>query len=239
MYPNCGESPINIGHFPHLEGILDVIYNPARTKLLMDAQQRGLITENGLFMLVFQAQESSCYIANNVVSTAKADEVYHFLQKKMENIILIGMPGCGKSTIGQLLAKQCGKQFVDADSRIAEAAGKSISKIFAEDGEDVFRAWETKVLEELGKQSGLVIATGGGCVTQEKNYPLLHQNGRIIWIQRDLKKLPKQGRPLSLAGSVEEMYAVREHLYRHYADMIIENNDAVENTIKTIMEKLQ
>ena len=239
MYPHNGVSPINLEDFPLLEGVLDLIYNPERTKLLMDAQQRGLITENGLFMLVFQAQEASCYIANNVVSTAKADEVYHFLQKKMENIILIGMPGCGKSTIGQLLAKQCGKQFVDADSRIAEAAGKSIPKIFAEDGEDVFRAWETKVLEELGKQSGLVIATGGGCVTQERNYPLLHQNGRIIWIQRDLKKLPKQGRPLSLAGSVEEMYAVREHLYRHYADIIIENNDAVENTIKTIMEKLQ
>ena len=148
------------------------------------------------------------------------------------------MPGCGKSTVGKLLAAQTGKVFVDADEKIVQLAGKSIPAIFAEDGEEVFRDWETKALEELGKQSGLVIATGGGCVTKERNYPLLHQNGTIYWLQRALDQLPTDGRPLSRANKLSDMYAVRKSMYARFADKIIDNNGTPEAAVKAIGENL-
>ena len=154
----------------------------------------------------------------------------------MENIVLIGMPGCGKSTIGKQLAEVTGKEFVDADEKIAQLAGKSIPEIFAEDGEEVFRSFETKALEELGKRSGLVIATGGGCVTKERNYPLLHQNGTIIWLKRDLDQLPTDGRPLSQAGDLAKMYEIRRPMYEAFADHAIDNNDSVTDTVRAIGE---
>ena len=155
--------------------------------------------------------------------------VYSILKGQMENIVLIGMPGCGKSTVGRLLAEKCGRRFVDADEEIERAAKKSIPAIIAEDGENIFRAWETKILGELGKESGLVIATGGGCVTRAENYPLLHQNGRIFWLQRDLDRLPTDGRPLSI--DLQAMYRVREPMYTRFADRVIDNNGAIENTL--------
>jgi shikimate dehydrogenase len=148
------------------------------------------------------------------------------------------MPGCGKSTIGKQLAKITGKEFVDADEKIAQLAGKSIPEIFAEDGEEVFRSFETKALEELGKRSGLVIATGGGCVTRERNYPLLHQNGTIIWLKRDLDQLPTDGRPLSQAGSLANMYEIRRPMYEAFADHVINNNGTITDTVRAIGELL-
>lgn len=238
MYPHCGDTPLSLDLFPHLEGVLDVIYNPARTKLLIDAEIKGLTAINGLEMLVYQAQEASYYLTGNAVSAEDADRIYHLLQREMENIILIGMPGCGKSTIGPLVAQALKKEFVDADLLIEELAGISIPQIFQTEGDAGFRALETRVLEDIGKKSGLVIATGGGCVTQARNYPLLHQNGRILWLQRDLDKLPLEGRPLSLSGSLKNMYDTRAPLYHAFADTIIDNNGLVENTVQTILEKL-
>ena len=146
----------------------------------------------------------------------------------MQNIILIGMPGCGKSTVGKQVAALCCKQFVDADGQIEKVAGKSIPAIFKDDGEEAFRALETQVLAELGKRSGLVIATGGGCVTQERNLPLLRQNGRIFYLKRDIEKLPTEGRPISQAKPPEELYRQRKARYEAFADRIIDNNGAVE-----------
>jgi shikimate dehydrogenase len=154
----------------------------------------------------------------------------------MQNIILIGMPGCGKSTIGKLLAEKYGKTFVDADAEIIKLSGKSISDIFSEDGESVFRDWETTVLEQLGKQSGLVIATGGGCVTQNRNYPLLHQNGQIIWIKRPVGQLPTDGRPLSQPETLEKMYAVRKPMYEAFADFIVENDSTPADAVDWILK---
>ena len=237
MYPHCGQSPINIQQFSALEGVLDVIYNPARTQLLLDAENQGLITENGLWMLVNQAREAASLMTQVQISDQQADNVYRKIKMQMENIILIGMPGCGKSTIGQLLAEQCGKTFVDTDDLIVQKAGKTIPQIFAEDGEEAFRILETEVLKEIGMQSSLVISTGGGCVTQTRNYPLLHQNGRIFWLQRGLEKLSKDGRPLSLATSLEEMYAARQPLYNAFADDIIGNNGSTQSAVDSILEK--
>lgn len=223
MYPATGVSPLELDHFPKLEGVLDVIYNPARTKLLLDAQQRGLVTVNGLWMLVAQAKESSEWFTGAPIDDTKISLIHRTLRSQMENIVLIGMPGCGKSTVGKLIAGHTGLQFVDADTEVEKLAGKSIPQIFAEDGEDVFRSWETKVLSALGKQSGLVIATGGGCVTRQKNYRHLHQNGTIFWLTRPIQSLATEGRPLSAAGKLEEMYQIRRPLYEAFRDYRIEN----------------
>lgn len=155
------------------------------------------------------------------------------------NLILIGMPGCGKSTIGKALAEKLGKTFVDADAALVETFGKSIPTIFAEEGEAGFREKETAILKELGKKSGLVIATGGGCVTQERNYPLLHQNGTIFCLQRDLDKLPTEGRPLSQTNQLADMYRVRKPLYEAFADHSIDNNGSSDETIAAILAKLE
>ena len=152
-------------------------------------------------------------------------------------MVLIGMPGCGKSTIGSILAEKCGKIFVDADAEIIKLAGKPIPDIFAQDGEEIFRELETTVLQRLGSQSGLVIATGGGCVTRDRNYPLLHQNGRIIWIRRELEQLPTDGRPLSQAGNLGQMYTMRKPMYERFADITAENNGTPQETAAFILKK--
>lgn len=239
MYPHTGVSPVDLSLFQSLEGVLDVVYNPARTQLLLDAQQRGIVTMNGLWMLVSQAMYASVRFSGNESPSMAIDNIYNILKSQMENIVLIGMPGCGKSTVGKMLAEKTGKAFVDADEEIIILAQKSIPHIFAEDGEKVFRQLEHQVLEKLGKQSGLVIATGGGCVTQQNNYPLLHQNGTIFWLHRDLDRLPVDGRPLSVVGSINEMYEHRKALYASFADHIIDNNGMAENTVLSILEKIK
>ena len=237
MYPNNGESPLDLNAFPLLEGVLDLVYNPARTKLLMDAQHLGLKTENGLWMLVAQAKESAEYFLGRSIDDGKIEQIHDILQKQMENIVLIGMPGSGKSTIGKALSYKTGKVFVDADLEIVNDAGKSIPEIFAEDGEAVFRSLETKILSQLGMQSGLIIATGGGCVTKEKNYPLLHQNGKIIWIQRDINQLPTDGRPLSQSKKLAEMYQARKPKYEAFADYTVKNDSSIDSIVEKIFKE--
>ncbi len=239
MYPNTGISPIDLDLFPHLEGVLDMIYNPTRTQFLQDAADRGIIHSNGLWMLVAQAKEAAEWFLDRKLPDDLIQEVYSKMRLQMENVILIGMPGCGKSTIGKLLAEKLGKTFVDADEELVKTFGKSIPDIFAEEGEAGFREKETAILTELGKKSGLVIATGGGCVTQERNYPLLHQNGTIFWLQRELDKLPTDGRPLSQTNKLTDMFRIRKPLYEAFADCIIDNNGKTEETIVAILEKLE
>lgn len=235
MYPHVGISPVNLDLFPKLEGVLDVVYNPARTQLLLDAEKRGLVTRNGLLMLVAQAKEAAEWFTDGKICDNVIPSIHAILRQQMENTVLIGMPGCGKTTVGQLLAEKTGRKFVDADKEIVRLAGKSIPEVFTEDGEGVFRNLETEVLAELGKRSGLVIATGGGCVTQERNYPLLHQNGTIFWLKRDLSNLPTDGRPLSQATSAEEMYRVRKPLYEAFSDHIVENSGDLNTSVNQIL----
>lgn len=238
MYPNVGVSPVDLSLFPHLEGVIDMIYNPARTKLLLDAEARGLVAENGLWMLVAQAKEAAEWFTGRPIGDEVIETIHQQLKTQMENIILIGMPGCGKSTVGKLLAQRLGRSFVDADSRIVDTAGMSIPEIFAHSGEEGFRQIETQVLSDLGMRSGLVIATGGGCVTQERNYPLLHQNGTCVWLTRDLAKLPTDGRPLSKNGRLEQMYQIRKPLYERFADVTVCNDAAAEDCAAMILEYL-
>ena len=239
MYPNTGVSPVELELFPKLEGVLDVIYNPGRTKLLLDAEKRGIPAMNGLLMLVAQAKEAAQWFTGAAISDDMIPGIHRMLQAQMENIVLIGMPGCGKSTIGKLLAARLGKEFADADEEIVRLAGKSIPEIFHQDGEEVFRDWETQALAELGKKSGLVIATGGGCVTQSRNYDILHQNGHIFWIQRDLSLLPTDGRPLSQERKLEEMYRIRKPMYEAFADQTVRNDCEIQRTIDKILRILE
>ena len=238
MYPNTGISPIDLNLFPQLEGVLDAIYNPARTQILLDAEKRGLVAMNGLWMLVAQAKESAEWFTGSAIDQDKIPEIHACLRRQMENIILIGMPGCGKSIIGRLLAQRTGKKFVDADEALEARLGRKITDIIPQDGEAAFRRMESDTLSELGKQSGLVIATGGGCVTQQRNYPLLHQNGTILWLTRQLHKLPTEGRPLSQPGKLQEMFAQRQPLYRQFADAEISNDGPVEETLTAIRSAL-
>lgn len=239
MYPNNGFSAIELDGFPKLEGVLDLIYNPSKTKLLLDAQERGLRWENGLWMLVAQAKESAQWFTGSSIPDNKIQQIHRDLSSEMKNIVLIGMPGCGKSTIGKLLAKKLNKTFVDSDTEIEAAAGCPIPEIFQNQGEDGFRALETAALAKLGMQSARVIATGGGCVTRPENLPLLQQNGRIVWIKRDISALPTDGRPLSQTTSLEKMYQLREPLYRSFSDITTENNESAETTVQKIIQQLE
>ncbi len=236
MYPNTGVSPVCLRDFPQLTGVLDMIYNPARTAFLQEAEALGLPRENGLWMLVAQAKEAAEYFDRTPLEDSVIETVHRRLSAQMQNIVLIGMPGSGKSTVGALLAQKLGRELVDTDEKIVELAGKSIPRIFAEDGEAVFRDWETKVLEECTKRSCLVITTGGGCVTQPRNYPLLHQNGGILWLKRDLDVLPTEGRPLSQAARLSDMYAIRRPMYQRFSDHVIDNNGTLENTVQSIIQ---
>ena len=239
MYPNVGISPVDLSKFPRLEGVLDVIYNPARTQLLLDAEKRGLVAMNGLLMLVAQAKESAEWFTGEKIRDDVIHSIHQSLKNQMENIVLIGMPGSGKSSVGMLLSQMTGKLFVDADAAITRAAGMPIPEIFAKMGEAGFRRIESEVLKDLGKRSGIIIATGGGCVTREENYAPLHQNGTIFCLERDLELLPVEGRPLSQSTSLREMYAIRKPLYDRFADHHIRNDSTIQNAAQAILNILE
>ncbi len=238
MYPNTGLSPVCLTDFPRLEGIVDVIYNPARTALMLQAEKLDIPCWNGLLMLVAQAKEASEWFTGTNISNDIVENIHSMLRRQMENIILVGMPGCGKTTVGKVLAKALGKEFRDTDQWIEKFTNTPVPQIIREEGVERFRQLETQAISALGKESGLIIATGGGCVTREENYGLLHQNGTIFWLRRDLDLLPTEGRPLSQAGKLEEMYKLRKPMYHRFSDHIIDNNGTLDEAVAQILEVL-
>ena len=238
MYPNNGESPVDLTRFSALDGVLDVVYNPARTALMLQAEQLGIPHASGLSMLVAQAKKACEYFTGNPVPDAEIDRIERLLSRQMENIILIGMPGCGKSSVGKALAAALNRTFLDADEEIVRRAGCSIPEIFAAQAEAGFRRAESAVLADLGKQSGIVLATGGGCVTRPENYPSLHQNGCIVWLTRDLSLLPTDGRPMSQANPLEALWETRKALYERFSDVKISNDRTISECVNAIEEAL-
>lgn len=241
MFPNCPESPVSLDAFPALQGVLDVVYNPSLTGLLLDAEERGIPGAGGLVMLVAQAIAAHELFFGlrdddrQPVDAQKAAELTHKLRCDAENIILCGMPGSGKSSVAYALSDMTGRPVIDTDEQIVEMVGKSIPEIFAEDGEEVFRKLETKVIELAGKQSGSILSLGGGAVLYQRNYPLLHQNGRIYRLIRPLELLAMDGRPLSKdLPTLRKMAAEREPYYDSFSDMDVENTGTVEETAEKI-----
>ena len=238
MYPHTGRAAVDLRQFPQCALVLDVVYNPARTALLLQAEALGIPCAGGLYMLVAQAKRSCEVFTGTTIDDGEILRIYRRMRQEMENIVLIGMPGSGKSTIAALLAERLHRPLLDSDAQVVETAGRPIPDIFAAGGEDAFRTLETAALAELGKRSGAILATGGGSVCRAENYPLLHQNGTIFWLQRDLALLPKDGRPISQRSDLAELYAQREPLYASFADAVIDNNGAPEQTVQQILEVL-
>lgn len=239
MYPNNGKAALSLGGFPNLRGVLDVVYNPARTALILDAERRGIPCLSGLRMLVAQAKASAEQFTGTAIPDSRVEEIFRELSAETGNIVLVGMPGSGKSAVGRAVARELGRPFYDADREIVQAAGMEIPAIFASQGEGAFRDLESRVLAELGKKSGCVIATGGGSVLREENYDVLHQNGTIFWLRRDLGKLPREGRPLSQNADLAAMYEARKPRYERFADHAVDNDGPLPDTVKQILDAVQ
>ena len=223
MYPDNGGRLIDIFRFSNCCGVMDLIYNPLLTPLLLDARELGLPFTNGLPMLVAQAKYASDLFHGIQRPDSIIEEILDKTVQKVRNIVLIGMPGCGKSTVGKRMAAETGRKFVDTDTLVEEKAGKSIPDIFKEDGELAFRTLESEVIASVCKEGGQVIATGGGSVLSLENVRNMRQNGTVIFIRRDLDKLPVDGRPLSQTHDLEEMYKERLPFYQAAADSVMEN----------------
>lgn len=223
MYPDNDGRIVELSRFGSCRGVIDLIYNPLKTQLILDAEQLGIPCTGGLAMLVAQAKYASDLFQGIQRLDSIIEEILEKTVQKVRNIVLVGMPGCGKSTIGKKMAAQQGKKFVDTDKLIEERAGKSIPDIFKADGETAFRAMEADVLAVVCKEGGQVIATGGGSVLSLENVRNMRQNGYVIFIKRDIDKLPVEGRPLSQSRDLEEMYKERLPYYEAAADTVMEN----------------
>lgn len=238
MYPDNGSSPIDLSFFNNLSGVIDIIYNPALTSLLLQAESLNIPHIGGLYMLVAQAKKSAELFSGEKILDEKISQICSKLSVSMKNIVLTGMPGCGKSTIASILNRETRRPIFDSDSVIEKTYGTRPSEIITKRGENAFREIETSVLKELGKKSASIIATGGGAVTRSENYPLLHQNGIIVYIKRDIKRLATFDRPLS-QNNLELLFRERAPLYEKFADVVIDNDSSAEIAAKKIINFLK
>ena len=235
MYPNNLRAPASLEVFSRCEAVLDVVYNPSRTGLMLDAEHRGIKTVGGLSMLVAQAAKGFEYFTGDSYEEGIIESIFAKLIAQSNNLILVGMPGCGKSSVGELIAKALDRDFLDADVEFTKMHSISPAEAIKSFGEEKFREMETDTLATIGKLSGKVIATGGGAVTKERNYPLLHQNGIIVFLERELSKLPTDNRPLSQAGDLRELYESRINAYRRFADATVYSTEIKEKTAELII----
>ena len=228
MYPKNLVCPIELDRFPDLAGVADMIYNPAKTKLLLSAERLGIKCINGLSMLVAQAKRACELFLGEKIEDSEIDRICSLIESETGNIILVGMPGCGKSTVAKALSDLTGRELIDTDELIVKNEGRTIPEIFATDGEEYFRECESRVAADVGKMSGKIISTGGGIVTREINLDSLKQNGTVFFINRDTAMLSRDGRPLSQDADLEEMYKKRLPLYLTYADYTADNRGTVD-----------
>lgn len=237
MYPKISETLIDIGKFENLSGAVDVIYNPLYTRFLLSAKKTSAKTAGGLPMLVAQAKDSAEIFTGRKIPDSEVKRVLRELTLEISNIVLIGMPGSGKSSAAKILKNMLERKSVDTDEEIEKIFKMKVPEIFERLGEKAFRKQESEILEKLGKEKGLIISTGGGAVTNENAYENLKQNGRIYWIKRDLKKLEISGRPLSKnLTKLKKIYEKRKSIYESFCDKKIENNGSIKDLAQKIKE---
>lgn len=241
MYPDCESFAVDVSAFPKLKGVLDAVYNPIRTRLCQKAEACGVKSISGLYMLVAQAVAAAEKFTEGEISAeGKTDELYNEILKEKRNIVLIGMPGSGKTTLGKILSEKLCKAFVDTDEIIKEKYG-DISEIFSQKGEIFFREKESEVIKEISIQNGLVIATGGGAILRKENVERLKQNGVLVFVDRPLSRIiPTDNRPLSKdTASLEKLFNERYEIYKSAADVIVSAEKSAEETALEIMEILK
>lgn len=239
MFPKNNASPIDLTKFPKLTALIDVVYNPIETKLVREAKKLGKKAEGGLYMLGAQAVYAYEHFSGKTVDKSLCDSVYRDVLREKDNIILIGMPSSGKTTVGKRLAELTGKEFVDTDALIVKESGREISEIFRVDGEAYFRDLESKIIEDVSKLNGLVIATGGGAILRENNVDTLKQNGKIYFIDRSLSLLiPTDDRPLSSTKeAVTKRYNERYDIYLKSANVRVDGDGSVDTVANEIYKE--
>ena len=234
MWPNMDGRPVDLKRLPRLEAVIDVIYNPNRTDLLLQAETLGLRRAGGLPMLVAQAKRAEELFFTKAIPDSETDRILSGLRQDRTNIVLIGMPGCGKTTVGRETARLSGRSFLDLDEEIIRRAGRPIPEIFAREGEQAFRELESQALADACAGNGQVIATGGGAVLRPENRSAMRRTGRVYFLRRELDALPTDGRPLSQTGNLAEMYRRRLPLYEETADAAVDNGAGAAQTAEVI-----
>lgn len=236
MYPHNGLSPADLNRLPNVDSVADVIYNPEKTALILQAQEKGLKTVSGLHMLVAQARKAAELFTGTSIDACMDHKIMQDIKKQTLNLIIIGMPGCGKTTIGKLVAQSMNRPLIDTDQEIERLSGKTIPEIFAQDGEEAFRELEEKVILQTCSMQGAVITTGGGAILRQSNCLAMASNGRVCMLCRPLDQLSKEGRPLSKdAKAIEALWKARKDLYIKTADYQVQNtSDPVQTTRLTL-----
>lgn len=238
MFPHNGSAPLDLSHFPCLAGVLDMIYNPEKTRLLLDAERLGIPHLGGLSMLVAQAKLAAEIFTSQKIDDGEIDRIVKKITLEKNNIVLVGMAGCGKSTVGEALSRLTGRPLIDTDAMVLEKTGKTPAQIIKENGEETFRTIETECVAEAGKQSSKIIATGGGVPTRHENADLLKQNSKIVFLRRAPDALDTADRPLSIAEGAKALYQKRLPLYTALANLTVDNDDTPDAVAKNILEKL-
>ena len=240
MYPHNPANLIDITQFSKLEGVVDLIYNPRRTILLLQAEMMEIPHCDGLPFLVAQGVEAAKHFQGESFGTKEIEQILRDMRREKENIILIGMPGVGKTTVGKALGEEMGRTCVDVDHELEKEIG-DISTYITEQGEPAFREKEAEMIAKFGTQTGLIISTGGGCVTVPKNFAHLRQNGRIYQLTQPVENLSTSGRVLSSGGieRLRELEATRTPMYESFAQCIVEHNRNAPETVSAILEDFE
>lgn len=238
MYPKNLVSPVKASDFTRLSAVFDIIYNPQKTQLVLDAEKLDIPAFSGLSMLVAQAKRASEIFFDKEIDDSVTEKILKKVSTDMKSIVLIGMPGSGKSSIGTFLAEKTGREFLDTDEEAEKIAGSSPAEIIKAQGEKSFREIENEAVKSICKLSGKIIATGGGVVTNEDNFDAIRQNSTVFFINRDISVLPTDNRPLSQKNSLDDMFKIRLPLYRKFCDFEIDGNGTIEEVAQRILERI-